>query len=272
MFPPIYVTFYKNNFEPSAIMGLDMIDNILEVGENYPVTFTITNWSNFTPIEGIWVSINDNMGAYPDQIECPPDGRRYISRACPDSVSDVEGNKYKVTHLAGYCWTSNLLTTLYDDGSIIAFANPYYHYLYPDIHFNKETFGLLYTWFSAVGVSEDFSGGLYDVVQGICPDGWHIPSQAALDLLKRYPASDLKSVNYWLIPGFDTYGFDARPAGRYNGLIDRYENLYGYTGWWASDVNPGIIANYYTLAYYCVILENNFTKRADALSVRCIMD
>jgi len=70
--------------------------------------------------------------------------------------------------------------------------------------------------------------------KGICPNGWHIPTQAEWNLLNIYPVQQLKSTQYWLVPpvaGTDDFGFDARPAGRYNGSIDRYEDLYGFTGW-----------------------------------------
>ncbi|MCL1967942.1 MAG: hypothetical protein FWF65_00005, partial [Bacteroidetes bacterium] len=271
MLPPIHVTFYKNNIAPSAIMGMDVIDYALEIGESYPLTFTITNWSDFTPIAGIWVSINDNMGVYPEQMECSADGRRYIERKCPDTI-EYYGIKYSVTPLGGYCWTSNLQTTLYDDGSQIAFANPYNHPQYPNVEENQAIFGLLYTWFSAVGVPEGYTDGLSGVIQGICPYGWHVPSQAELDVLSLFPASDLKSKDYWLVPGNDTYGFDARPAGRYNSITGRYEDLYGYTGWWASNTNPGVFANYVSMSYFCNSPENKLIKRADGLSVRCIMD
>jgi uncharacterized protein (TIGR02145 family) len=248
--PPIYVTFYKEVLEPSMIMGMDSILETIEVGESYEVTFILTNWADFTPIESIWASINDNMGVYPYQWECYSDGRRNMERRCPDSVPDIEGHWYKVTRLAGLCWTSNLQATLYSDATEIEFANPYYSTLYPDVVYNEDIFGLLYTWTSAVNMPEG-STEVYRrlVVQGICPDGWHIPAQWELDLLSTFPAADIKSEDYWVIPGNDKYGFDARPAGRYNSVTGRYEDLYGFTGYWASDATPGIFANYFSISY-----------------------
>jgi len=92
--------------------------------------------------------------------------------------------------------------------------------------------GYLYNWAAAVGVNEDllrttdFTGKR----QGICPNGWHVPSQTELDALKAYiegakgtdtAGSHLKSTSGWYNAGnpskypqgVDTYGFDLLPAG-----------------------------------------------------------
>jgi uncharacterized protein (TIGR02145 family) len=274
MLPPVSVTFYKAAIDPANIMDVQELDFVIEVGESYPITLVLTNWSDFTPIPGIWVSINDNNGVYPEQKECDPDGRIYIDRPCPPTVDDNEDHTYKVTPLAGLCWTSNLQSRLYFSGEEIAFANPYNSTQYPDVVYNEEIFGLLYTWTSAVGMPEgstDMYRGL--VVQGICPDGWHIPAQWELDLLSTFPAADIKSENYWITPGNDKYGFEARPAGRYSSATGKYEDLYGFTGYWSSNGNGnGTTASYFSISYYCPMPETLNIKRADGLSVRCIMD
>lgn len=92
--------------------------------------------------------------------------------------------------------------------------------------------GYLYNWAAAVGVNEnlerttDFTGKR----QGICPNGWHVPSKSELDALKSYiegakgtdtAGSHLKSTSGWYNAGnptkypqgVDTYGFDLLPAG-----------------------------------------------------------
>ena len=112
-------------------------------------------------------------------------------------------------------------------------------------------------------------------MQGICPEGWHIPSQAEWGLLERYHSKQLMSTNYWLDPpggGTDNFGFTALPAGWYNGALNRFEDLYGFAGWWASDAQAGTIANYFSIAYYCNFLQQGEMKKNDGLSVRCVMD
>ncbi|MCL2245629.1 MAG: fibrobacter succinogenes major paralogous domain-containing protein, partial [Lentimicrobiaceae bacterium] len=136
--------------------------------------------------------------------------------ACPLSV-DFEGGPYKVTSLAGLCWTANMATRHYADGNPITFARAYSCKICPDSVQTATVFGLLYTWYSAVGIPEtsldapapDSSG----FVQGICPQGWHVPSPTELDRLNQYPAEDLRSTNYWVVAGgTNATGFNALPA------------------------------------------------------------
>jgi uncharacterized protein (TIGR02145 family) len=198
-----------------------------------------------------------------------------IKVPCPPSVSDEAGVEYKVTYLAGLCWTENLRTTKYpgtDDD--IPFANPY---TCADCPEKLDTiYGLLYTWHSAVGATEaDPQPNPQTSVQGICPAGWRIPTQAEWNLLNNYSAQQLQSTEYWLDPpgvGTDDFGFDARPAGWYNGSTDRFEDLYGFAGWWACDAPAGTTANYSSLHYYCTTLQQDIKKRSDGLSVRCVKE
>jgi len=93
--------------------------------------------------------------------------------------------------------------------------------------------------------------------------------------LQVYPASQLKSTKYWLTPqtpGTDDYYFNALPAGWYNSATDRFEDLYGFAGWWASDTPDGATANYSYIAYYCDALQQGEKKRSDGLSMRCVME
>ena len=177
---------------------------------------------------------------------------------CPATIDDGEGNTYKVTSLAGFCWTENLKATEYADGEPIPFANVY---TCPTCPAQLDTiFGLLYDWNSATGGD-------------ICPIGWHVPSQAEWSALNLYDAAKLKSTRYWLNSGVgtDDYGFDARPAGWYNSALNRYQYLYGYAGWWASDDN-GVTASSFYLSYYCDKIQKEIRTKADGLSVRCVMD
>ncbi len=94
--------------------------------------------------------------------------------------------------------------------------------------------GYSYNWAAAVGVAVDllrdtpFTGNR----QGICPNGWHVPSRPELDALKTYievtdakgtdmAGHHLKSTSGWYDAanptkypqGLDTYGFNLLPAG-----------------------------------------------------------
>jgi len=197
----------------------------------------------------------------------------FVERVCPPTISDDEGNEYKVTKLAGLCWTDNLKATKYainlGEGKI-PFAEPYNSTLYPNTgNYNFDTFGLLYDWHSALGATAGDKPA-----QGICPEFWRIPSQEEWARLDAFPAEDLKSTQFWLVPGIDKYGFDARPAGLYNGATGRYENLYGFAGWWSSS-ELGVMsstAHYFSFNYYCSHLLQEVMQKGNGLSVRCVMD
>jgi uncharacterized protein (TIGR02145 family) len=198
--------------------------------------------------------------------------------SCPNStVTDEEGYVYRVIPLKGLCWTENLRTTIVPGtfgttNDPILFAQPY---TCPTCPANLDNiFGLLYTWYSALNVPDGFTGSLVGQVQGICPAGYHIPCNAEWTLLNDVPANDLKSIDYWIVPdGTNATTFDARPAGWYNSAVERFEDLYGYTGWWSSDQSSGVTtSSYFELTYYCQQPLLKTKQCSDALSVRCVLN
>lgn len=193
-----------------------------------------------------------------------------VTRACPLTIPGIGGYTYTVTSLAGMCWTSNMRNTLYENGTPIAWAELYQSSLYSDVAHHDSIFGRLYTWESAIGTEPPSGAGHY---QGICPVGWHVPSQAEWALLSGFDANDLRSTNYWVVPGgTDAYGFDSRPAGRYDSATGMFIDLYGYTGYWASDDTSATTAHTFIINYYCNNPEITEIIKADGLSVRCVMD
>ena len=104
---------------------------------------------------------------------------------CPGvaSVTDYEGHIYNTVQIGEQCWTrENLYTTHYLNGTSIASSN-----LQVPNHDDAliPTFGYLYTW-SAVMNGATSSETNPSNVQGICPNGWHVPSYAELTQLVNY--------------------------------------------------------------------------------------
>lgn len=195
---------------------------------------------------------------------------------CPLNV-DFEGGPYDVVSLGGLCWTSNMANRNYADGTPIVFARAYNCKICPDSTENAAIFGLLYTWYSAVGVHEGSTElpmpNADGFVQGICPEGWHVPLSDELNRLSQFPVEDLKSTDYWIISGgTNATGFNARPAGKYSADRNRFEELYAFTGYWSSNIISDILAHYFSITYYCNLTEMNEIRKSDGLSVRCVMD
>jgi len=169
--------------------------------------------------------------------------------------------------LAGLCWLKeNLRNTKYADGSEIPFAQPYYHAQYPDVAQNESDFGLLYDWYSAAKVTRS--------VQGICPNGWRLPTSEELASLNLYAVETLKDPDFWLQPNSNTNsaGMESRGAGYYNSNIKRFEDLYGYTAYWSADAPTETSCLAARLTCYCNQIEIVPIKLTNAISVRCVME
>jgi uncharacterized protein (TIGR02145 family) len=198
---------------------------------------------------------------------------------------DNDNNTYQTVRIGCECWTkSNLRTTTYSDGSDVAFARAYSSQSYPDTTANKANFGLLYTWYSAVNVAEgndtaepevkDAAGSGYPYVQGVCPEGWAIPSMAqyynAVSTVSNIDGMKSTDINKWLPEhaGTDESGFSAVGAGFYNAGLG-FESLLGKTWFWSYDQNI-YTAQAASIGYYCIEMLNEEQPKGMGFSVRCI--
>ena len=170
-----------------------------------------------------------------------------------------------------------------DDGS--CFCNDAF-YAYPN-HNDYDaatTYGLLYNWSAAM------NGSSVEGAQGICPDGWHIPTQTEYNTLisyvsstsscsntATYTAKALASQSNWIdddspctigndLNGNNASGFSAEPAGGYDGGLDEY--VY----YWLSTETQGYQPYYFYLYYNHAYVYNGTTNRDQYHSVRCIKD
>ena len=106
---------------------------------------------------------------------------------CPNAtiVTDYDGNNYSTVLIGTQCWMAeNLRTTHYANGVIIPMVNSTYGettdpYCYEPNNngSNVSTYGYLYNW-HAVMHGESSSNANPSGVQGVCPTGWHVPSDA----------------------------------------------------------------------------------------------
>ena len=108
----------------------------------------------------------------------------YFADSCGGTtVTDYDGNVYRTIPIGQQCWMrENLRTTHYADGTAIAFgsgSSTTTPYLYAPNGNNLTVpeYGYLYNWVAAMhgaASSETNPSG----VQGVCPTGWHVPSNA----------------------------------------------------------------------------------------------
>jgi uncharacterized protein (TIGR02145 family) len=195
-----------------------------------------------------------------------------IGEKCPSQVIDIGNNIiYPVIELAERCWyKENARSKFYQDGTKIPFAEPYYHLQYPNKEQNEMVFGLLYDYVSAL-----YTSNLPPQTSHlICPEGWSIPNAAEWNLLTMFEVDDLLNPIYWVLPNTHTNltDFDLRGAGMFNGATQRFEQLYGYTGFWSSDISSSVNRLIAVFNYFCNKMEIIEIHQVDALSVRCIKD
>jgi uncharacterized protein (TIGR02145 family) len=132
---------------------------------------------------------------------------------------------------------------------------------YGDSKDNCEKYGRLYSW---------------DQAMVACPEGWHLPNFDEFNALvnkiigRSAAVKDLKSAKW---SGTDKYGFSALPAGVWDPIGGRYEEL-GYGSWiWTSETyghwgNSPSSPRTFDLAD----LSWWNHKRSMGYSVRCIKD
>lgn len=129
-----------------------------------------------------------NGGTTPPTPEDTVDGG-----PCPGhhTLTDVEGNTYNTVWIGGQCWMKeNLRTRKYADstpiplGTTASTTNAYRYYPYGDSA-NVVTYGYLYNW-TALMHGAGASSSNPSNVQGVCPDGWHLPSQGEWNMLINY--------------------------------------------------------------------------------------
>ena len=148
---------------------------------------------------------------------------------------------------------------------------------------NCDTYGRLYTWAGMKNRSESECGKRYvcndSATQGICPDGWDIPSVEQFDTLSTYIASITKIASgdalkansdlwYEYGKGSDFVGFSALPAGLNR---DTFESVNDITSFWTHverDNGFGIVAS--LRARYDRLLIDSSATKDEAYSIRCI--
>lgn len=221
----------------------------------------------------------------------------FDGQPCPGAatVTDYDNNTYNTVQIGDQCWMKeNLRTTHYADGTTVASR-----YAPNNDESNVATYGYLYNWPAVMHGSASSSSNPSNV-QGICPAGWHMPSDAEWTQLTTYvhdngyQCTDCNGSNYWshvdciakalaAQTGWPSYshdacavgydlstnnatGFSALPAGFYCGAY-----YYGQTAyyWTTSQFNSS--EAYFRSLDCCVdyVWKGNDYK-SQGYSVRCV--
>ena len=186
-------------------------------------------------------------------------------------IADGVVADYPSVYVNGLCWTKE---NLREAPLAAAYADKAFPY--DNITANAEIYGLLYTWAAAVSNAEGTVAAVDGFVQGVCPEGWHIPTAAEMSSLREVPDPDLNSTTLWqgtqASLNTNASGFTALPAGMFNDALDRFESLGTQTDWWSDNGGNSSTTTVKVteISYYCSIAEEKDMDVNNAVSVRCV--
>ena len=280
-------------------------DTTINAGDSicYDLTTVFTNalWSDAIGLEycitdsgTYWFEAIDPFGCVAsDTINVSIANNIGNGQPCPGTptVTDYDGNVYNTVLIGNQCWMKENLnvgtfinsTQNQTNDSILE------KYCYNNSLYYCSTFGGLYQW------NEMMEYMNQEGSQGICPNGWHIPTDEEWKILEGnadsyYAVGDnvwnsssfrgtdaggkLKdtSSNYWLTPNVgatDISGFNAIPVGSTgsNGMFSNYGQT---SSWWSSSVQDIDNGRYRSLINSRQDIFRSIANKVTGMSVRCV--
>ncbi len=209
-------------------------------------------------------------------------------------VLDVEGNSYKTIKIGNQWWMAeNLRVTKYSNGTEIELVedendwsnltinDKAYCYLNNTPSYNYP-FGVLYTWAAAMN-GDNSSTNNPSGVQGVCPDGWHLPSVNEWTELIDYLGGDVvaggklkeSGTFYWRSPNTgatNSSGFSGLPGSGRSSSGTFLGSPVGYAYFWSSTEYASDYAFLKQLMHEGASINDWWFDKSWGSSVRCVKD
>ena len=250
------------------------------------------------------------------------------AQPCPGTptVTDHEGNVYNTVQIGTQCWMKeNLRTTTSPStgtylipaaGTVISYTGKQARWYNNDsATYAPMNYGLLYNWNAAVDTFNTaygetsvniYSDNAVSVTlsghrRGICPAGWHLPSNAEWNTMERTVSGSDWQTNYETYIGYrgshagklaggdnwetstksgapgdysnvdrNVSGFSAVPAGDCDGSSFSYAGNNAY--FWSASGDDSNIALYRSLLYNSARVNKDWMTKYYGYSVRCLRD
>jgi uncharacterized protein (TIGR02145 family) len=220
------------------------------------------------------------LRAYATNVAGTAYGTEIVFKTALGTVTDVDGNTYYTVGIGTQEWIrENLRTTKFKDSSPIANVtdNTAWNQLttsaycwYLNDNTNKTTNGALYNWYTVTDS------------RGLCPTGWHVPSDAEWTTLVTYLGGTnvaggklkITGTTNWYSPnsgatnssGFTALGSGNRSGGSFSGILS--------SGLWWSSTPYSSPSNAYnqTMNYYDAGSYSSLPLVKDGNSIRCLKD
>ena len=207
-------------------------------------------------------------------------------------IDSRDGNEYNWVQIGDQVWMAENLAYLPSvnmvaDGSEDAAGSYYYVYGYDGTNVadakatdNYATYGVLYNWTAAMD-GEASSTTNPSGIQGVCPAGWHLPSDAEWTELTDYlggtgAGGKLKETGttHWNSPNTgatNEIGFTALPGGtrNYNGA---FYDIGNYGNWWSATELNATYAWNRIMSYAFSDVYRDYDGKEVGFSVRCLRD
>lgn len=196
---------------------------------------------------------------------------------CGDTLYDVrDGNYYETIQIGEQCWMKENLN--FETGTSWCYFNSSNY---------CDVLGRLYSWPTIMNGSPS-SNTVPSGVKGICPDGWHLPSDNEWCILTQhidstidcsitgYNGTDvgdkMKDTIYWneISNGTNESGFSALPGGCMG--IYHFDDLYLYSYMWSATEDDSGYAWMRKLSYGLPSVGRFFFSKNRGASVRCVKD
>jgi uncharacterized protein (TIGR02145 family) len=277
--------------------------NMIDLGETGSFTCNITGLSAGTIYYVRAFAINSVGTAYGQEVSFTTTSSSGADgQPCPGTatVTDYDNNTYNTVQLGNQCWMKeNLRTTHYANGTSIPLGtNPStttaYRYNPNNDANNVPTCGYLYNW-PAVMHGSSSSTTNPSGVQGICPTGWHVPSDEEWTQLINYVSSHtqyqcnnsseniakaLASTTGWYsittacavgnnLSTNNAVGFSAFPAGSY---YNYSRNFGSYANFWSATEYNGYGVYGRSLGGSYANVSRDLPNKNYGYSVRCVRD
>jgi uncharacterized protein (TIGR02145 family) len=195
---------------------------------------------NADDLDLLW-KMNTGKGVYEDLEES------LLTWECGDMLYDPRDIRlYKTVQIDNQCWMAENLNfgTMVNQGVDQTDNGIIEKYCINDLESNCETYGANYQWGEVMLYTSE------EGAQGICPEGWHVPTDSEWCILENFVDSDTLDCNgegyrgidggghlkdtssLWTSPNVgatNLFGFSVLPGGYYNYALGEMigEGLYG---------------------------------------------
>ncbi len=206
-------------------------------------------------------------------------------------IDDRDSRIYKCVQIGEKIWMAENLAFLpaVSPPSYESWDSPVYYvydYIGTNVSEAKNTenyimYGVLYNWPAAMdgGLSSNLNPS---GVQGICPAGWHLPSDAEWTELSDFlggtavAGGKMKETGYdhWSSPNAaatNSSGFSALPGGL-RGEDGPFTEIQITGGWWSATSYNSEVAWRHLLQSCCGDIQRGTNTFEDGYSVRCVKD